>query len=390
MKLSDIASKFKVAQIITHDDLDGYGSGAILVSTLLGLGFSLNDIKVTNTNYSNPFPVDESYNLVFVSDISFSNKDDARKLINFASKPHNLVLWFDHHKTSIDLSEVCPELETIPGIRDTNACGAMLCYIFNQIIRHYNFRSNNGTLEEVLKELDEIDVSKIMNSETPGIWDARSSDSITPIGIILTDDYDRFILADERSKYFMEAFNSYPQFNRDCKSIYFQKMYVTGRDTKYKEFIKVGKKIFIWKRILSLNTLKSSGFIASFPKEGMDNIEMLCLNSTNKGSMMLGKCLGDGNNNLIQYNYACIYSNNGKNFTVSIYCSKPDLTPKRERMIGKIYDASDICKRFDGGGHPGAAGFVAKSIPFCNIKPLSKALIDQIDQEISELMEEVV
>ena len=136
--------------------------------------------------------------------------------------------------------------------------------------------------------------------------------------------------------------------------------------------------------------IKTSGFIASFPKEGMSDIEMICLNSTIKGSMMLGKCLGTGNDNLIQYNYACIYSNNGKEFTASIYCSKPDSRPKRERMIGKIYDASDICKRFDGGGHPGAAGFVARSIPFCDIKPLSKALIDQIDDEINELMKEVV
>ena len=389
MKLSNIVEKYNSAQIITHTDLDGYGAGAILVSTLLDLGFSLDNIKVVNTDYSDPFPVDESYNLVFISDISFSNREDAKKLLNFASRTNNLVMWFDHHKTSIDLTEVYPELGKIPGIRDTNACGAMLCYIFDQIMSYYLVKED-GTLNDVLKELKRVNVSKIMNSKNPGIWDKSSSGKSTPIGIILTDDYDRFILADERSKYFMEAFNSYPPFKRDCKSNYFQRMYVTGYDYRYNEFINAGKTIFTWKKINSLNMLKASGFIASFPIEGMNDIEMICLNTSSKGSMMLGNCFGSDDNKLIQYNYACIYSHNGSKFTVSIYCNKPDTTPKWERHIGKIYDASDICKRFDGGGHPGAAGFVIDSIPFCNIKPLSKALKDQIDKEITELMKELL
>lgn len=389
MKLRNIASMYKVAQIITHTDLDGYGAGAILVTSLLDLGFSINDIKVTNTDYQNPFPVDDDYNLVFISDISFSNGEDARKLINFASKPNNLVIWFDHHKTSIELVEFYPELGKIPGIRDTNACGAMLCYIFDQIMRYYHF-SKDGTIEDVFEELRKINVSEIMSSSSPGIWDKRSPDTATPIGILLTDDYDRFILSDERSKYYMEAFNSYPQFKRDCKSSYFQKMYVTGYDNKYKEFINVGKKFFIWKRILSLNTLKAYGFIASFPIEGMKDIEMICINSTTKGSMMFGNCLGNGENRLMQYNYGCVYSNKGDKFTVSIYCKNPLTIPNNERQIGKIYDATDICKRFNGGGHPGAAGFVTDKVNFCNIKPLPKALQRQIDQEIDELMKEVI
>lgn len=384
MKLQDIVSKYKDVQIITHNDLDGYGAGAVLVATLVKLGFGMNNIKVTHTDYTDVFPVDPKYNLVLISDISISNANDAKKIIEFVKKPNNLLLWFDHHRSSLDLSINYPELEKIPGIRSTAACGTMLCYIFYQVINYYK-GIKDALIDDVIKELNNIDVPAIMKSNSPGIWNKDSSNRKTPIGILLTDDYDRFVLSDERSKYYMEAFNNYPGFEKNCKSGYFQTDYITGNDNEYINFIQNGRKIFTWKQILFLTSLKEYGFIASFPKEGMNEIEMLCLNSTSKGSLMFGKSYGYGNDTILQYNYGCIYSSKGDKTTVSVYCANPDPTPNYFKKIGKIYNAADICKRFDGGGHPGAAGFVTDKVPFCNIKPLPYALKKQIDDEISEL-----
>ena len=388
MLLKDLASKYGSVQIITHTDLDGYGAGAILLKTLIRLGFGIDDILITHTDYTNPFPVDEQYNLILLSDISISNSTDARKLLNFASKPNNLLFWFDHHKSSIDMyeSHLYPELKNIPGIRDTNASGAMLCWIFYQVINHL-MSDKTSRVDDIHKILNNLDIMEIMNSKNPGVWNNCANH--TPIGIILTDDYDRFILKDSRSKYYMEAFNSYPDFKRDCKSYYFKYQYVTNNDSQIADFINVGKTLFIWKRIIALNSLKESGFIASFPIEGMKDIEMVCLNSTNKGSMLFGRCLGLNDGPYMQYNYACAYSSRGEKTTVSIYCANPDTTPKENRKNGKIYDASDICKVFGGGGHPGAAGFVTDKVTFCNIKRLPKKLINQIDNEINELIDEV-
>lgn len=386
MLLKDLAMKYENAQIITHTDLDGYGAGAILVKTLTNIGFNIDNIMVTHTDYSDAFPVDDSYNLVFLSDISISNREDAAKLLKYASKSNNLVFWFDHHKTSLDMYELYPELKNIPGIRDTNASGTMLCWIFHQLMNWHSYT------EGVIDALTEINVSEVMSSNTPGICKnvrCSSNPASTPIGIILTDDYDRFILADKRSKFYMEAFNSFPNFARDCKSSYFQDMYMYPNDALCDKFVTAGEEIFLWKRILALNAIKEYGFIASFPIEGMRNIEMICINSTNKGSMMFGRCLGNNDGRYMQYNYACVYSSNGDKITVSIYCASPDTTPKEKRQIGRIYDASDICKRFGGGGHPGAAGFITNKVNFCDIKKLPKNIRSQIDVEIKELMDEV-
>ena len=59
------------------------------------------------------------------------------------------------------------------------------------------------------------------------------------------------------------------------------------------------------------------------------------------------------------------------------------------RQIGKIYDAADICKRFNGGGHPGAAGFVANSLHFYDMRPLPTSLKYKIDEEINRLLIEI-
>ncbi|MBU2052520.1 hypothetical protein KKH13_04925 [Patescibacteria group bacterium] len=52
-----------------------------------------------------------------------------------------------------------------------------------------------------------------------------------------------------------------------------------------------------------------------------------------------------------QYDFCAAYIHDGKRFTVSLYSIKD-------------IDVSEICKKYGGGGHRGAAGFVCQELPF--------------------------
>ena len=376
MLLKDLARKFKTAQIITHDDLDGYGSGAILVKTLKLLGFENDNIEVTHTNYANPLPFNNNHKFIIISDISISTADAAKKLMDFVSDSSNLVIWIDHHKTSIDFSSYSSysSLQSILGIRNTNASGTLLCWLFHQKVNFYLGCDKASLTNDIFAELNDDYIAHSLNS-----------DSLIeiPYPIRLVDDYDRFVMSYDNSKYFIEAFNNYPAFEKNCKSEYFQTGFMNSANPITGDYIHRGKLAFIWRRIAALNALKSRGFIASLFGEGLP--DMICLNSADRGSLTFGKCLGDNSSDLFQYNYACLYNHNGDKYNVSIYCANPKNASNEDRRINHVYDATDICKRFNGGGHPGAAGFIATTLHFVNIRPLPETIKIQIDEEITEL-----
>lgn len=395
--LTDISRRYPVAQIITHNDLDGYGAGAIITRLLRLNGFRMVDIHVTNTDYKHPFPVEEGVNLVFLTDISISNADDAKAIIDFANNPNNLLFWFDHHQSSIDFGKFYPELETICGIRDTNACGTMLAWIFYQMVLYYN-KYDDGMIEDVIDELEVVNIKDIMKSSNPGIWKSNivtpEDDKYpnlfekTPRAVILTDDWDRFILNYEDSVYFNEAFYSYPAFRHNCKNAYFQNHFLDPNDETYLDYIEKGKTFYVYKKIFNLTALKENGFIARFNKEGAPM--MLCLNSTNKSSQVFGNCFGKRPDILWGFKYCSVFSKKGETTSVSIYCHNPENPEDKDRQIGKVYNAADICKKFNGGGHPGAAGFVTnEKLEFVDIEPLPAGVKKQIDEEIANLLVKV-
>lgn len=395
MKFKNLKSQYKTAHIITHNDLDGFGAGDILINTLSLLGFEKDDIKVTVTDYSNPLPFDIDDELVLIGDISISNSENAKKLIEFNSRPNTFVVWIDHHKSSLDLYKFYPELKDIYGIRDTNACGAMLCWIFYQIIESYSFTLlppyEGLDFDLINSELNNLHIDIIMDSDNPGDPGIipGSLEKSTSLMLLLTDDWDRFILKYQNSIYLTTAFDFYPKFDKEIKNTFLNSLYIQSSDEICMNLVDAGKKIYYWKKIISLTNLKEEGFIASLPVEGASDIEMLCLNTVNKGSKAYGNCFGVSDSDTRRYNYVCSFGTKGNTTSVSIYCADPIDIPEDKKKIGKIYCAADICKKYGGGGHLGAAGFVLKDKPltFCNIKPLPKVIISQIDKEIDECYE---
>ncbi len=378
MKFSSLRSHYKNVHIITHNDLDGYGCGEVLINLLKNtLGFSEESILITYTDYSNPLPFYDDDEFVIISDISISNKEDAQKIINFNSMPNSLVFWIDHHQSSINLYPFYPKLKDIYGIRNTDACGTLLCWIMEQFITLvYANNACEESIATINTRLNTCNVYDIANSDNEPVMIWNNHYSVIPESIRLVDDYDRFRLKYNDSIYLNAAFYLYPDFSK-----YFMKM--NNGTTK---LIKIGKKIYYWRKIIYLNELKEHGFIASLPIEGMQDIDMICLNSGYRSSLLFGNSFGVSDDNHRRYNYGCIFNCSGNKTTVSIYCANPEVVSESKRRIGKIYSAIDICKRYNGGGHPGAAGFVIKDgmIDFCQIRSIPSAVIDTINNDIAE------
>ncbi len=86
--------------------------------------------------------------------------------------------------------------------------------------------------------------------------------------------------------------------------------------------------------------LNAFGYEASF--EGM---KIFCLNTARFGSKAFGV-------KMQEHPICAMYFHDGFKFTVSLYSDKVDI------------DVGDICKKYGGGGHKGAAGFVTDILPF--------------------------
>lgn len=87
--------------IIYHNqDLDGFCSGAIIKYHLLNLGANENSIRMIGWNYGDPMPLLEGGS-AYITDICFPDNE----MIRLKMRPDIYLVWIDHHKTSIEVSE---------------------------------------------------------------------------------------------------------------------------------------------------------------------------------------------------------------------------------------------------------------------------------------------
>ena len=120
-------------QIITHDDMDGYASAAVVYHAFLNAGIiSKNSCSINHYNYSDKIPtINQDAEIVFITDYSISNETFMNDLLNTFNAGKIRLFWCDHHATSIDNCKGKYEvLKKIDGIRDTEYCGAALAWFF--------------------------------------------------------------------------------------------------------------------------------------------------------------------------------------------------------------------------------------------------------------------
>lgn len=387
MQDADFKRRYPKVQVITHDDLDGYGAGSIIVFTLVKhLGYELDDIIVTNTNYENPFPVDPECKFVIVTDISIGNQEMLDKILEFENlNTNNILIWLDHHQSTVDTIRKANALSASPRHRiiSTKGSGTMLAYLFHElVVRAKNdYISIAGIEPEItVRYVNNHILNMIDESEAIIYHWLEEYNNVTnssevykgniPLGVRMIDDYDRWIHNNRESILLNAAFYGDPAFPKDCKS---QDLFylVLDNGEKLYEMTQIGRIIYYSEKLAFMMNLKNNGFIAT-PTKGYDNTGIICVECGYGNSSHFGFNLG------MEYlNLKSIFrvTESGK-YKVSIYdtCGGAPISPQK------------ICEDYGGGGHHQAAGFVTDEYPWKNIKPLTPAMKDDLEKEIREII----
>lgn len=314
-------SKPKI-QIITHDDMDGYASAAVVYWAFKKAGFiSEDNCSITHYNYSDKIPsCDQSANIIFITDYSISNEAFMKDLRQTYDNNKHKIYWCDHHQTSIDNCKGdYTILKNIPGIRDTKYCGAALAWFY------LNPGSTDANLPKILRLVDDYDCWKKKIKESDWLNAAFN--------------YNKFMykkLHDPTSEFWKNAIDSGDylegllQYGSDCCKI---------------------QKDLDWANI------RRNGWIGVLDK--FPDVKMICLNNDSKGSQLFSDLLKSKEYPNGKYTHACAFQFDGSKMVYSIY-SAENASP----------NAQKICEEYGGGGHPGAAGFQSKSIAVKKIEEI--------------------
>lgn len=355
----DYFKQYKNFHLICHSDLDGVTAGASVLNALKLMDVPNESIYVEYTNYKDMFPVKENFDCVFLIDLAIANDENAEKVLDYYRSGKGLF-WFDHHASSIEMEEKYPELKNIQGIRSTKGCGAILTYIFYDVM-------SEGLVQE------NFSLFNYINRMIEGKYRVEEYVLNAPRFIRLVDDHDRGIHNIPGSTYLNEAYYSLPSFPSYSKNQ--RLMYLCMKDTEDKylpaldKYISAGLEIYHWKLINGLSTLKLGGFEASICDDADGNpINMICLNTPLRGSTTFGPLYGS------EYEVAMCFHTKGETTCATIYTNSSRVSAKY------------IAEKFGGGGHPNCAGFTTTSqIPFKNVRNISKDVRIKIDSAIQDV-----
>lgn len=304
--------KYANMQIITHDDMDGYASAAVIYHAFRDAEIiSDQSCTIGHYNYGGKVPtINRDADIIFITDYSITNEAFTNDLLEVFKSGKYDVFWCDHHITSIDNCKgKYKELEDVPGIRSRENCGAALAWFF--------LNPGKKTLPYFLKLVDDFDCWKKKIPE---------SDYLNYAFNYLKDL--RHIFSNPKSSKWATWINT-----------------GTGNISGILEY---GKKFKEVMEDFDYGNIRRNGFIGvldKFPKN-----KMICLCNDSKGSQLFSDLLKCKEHPNGKYDYACAFQYDGSRFTVSIY-SNDNAKP----------NAKEICEAYGGGGHPGAAGFSTKS-----------------------------
>lgn len=315
---NEIGDKYLNMQIITHNDMDGYSSAAVVYHAFKSFGLvSEESCSICHYNYSDRLPsIDRSADAIFITDYSLSNNDFKNDLLDAYKSNKFKIYWCDHHQTSIDAcTGKYAVLNDIPGYRRTDYCGAALAWFY--------LHPGKSKLPEVLRLVDDFDCWKKKIPE---------SDYINSAFLYFRDMHDELY---------------------DCKSDVWKTLITVQPVSKYftifNKLLDYGKEFCAKSEDIDYVNIRKHGWIGvldKFPK-----IKMLCLNNDSKGSQLFSDLYKSKEHPNGKYNYACAFGYTGNAFTVSIY-SSPNAKP----------NAQEICEAYGGGGHPGAGGFTTNHL----------------------------
>ena len=396
MYLSDIIANYPKANVLTHDDLDGYTSGAISVLCLKLLGYRKENINVVHQSPAVEFKLEPG--LTIITDLSCSGVDNRLKLTCANHKPENMIIWFDHHQNSVELCKEYPDLDSIPGIRNTSGCGALLAWIFYQILCNLDSEHMYGatTLNDIFNNDPELFDFYHNNAPFPYDTPWMLPDIIKntqihslPRTLQLVNDWDIHLTDDpefQNASYFNIAFFHYSRFEKDVFSHFFQKDMIPAdflaelkSERELERIIQAGERINRYQRYFYLDRLLNKGFIATFDVEGFEYV--ICLNAKD---MNFNSAFTHFEDPSFPYQMAFTFVEVADKKTGDLIYQ---LTVyKKNSNPDDPYSAKVFCSILGGGGHPGCSGAYVKKLPPIKFaKPLPDFVKDLIKKEIDQL-----
>jgi len=287
-----------------HNDADGMCSG-FWVALSVGLANPEQETTFIEMDYNKQFPMDSILPDEQIYIVDFSIQPNEMKQLLTITKD---VTWIDHHKTAIAKYADFPY--DIRGLRYDGIAACMLTYCY---IHHMTDRGMGDSKPFDIK----------MTYEAP--YFTR---------LIADWDVWRFEYGND-TRHFITAFNSY-DFNpqSDMWNIFLERWEENGGEY---DLIREGKTMIKFRDGWAADVCKSKGFEVMF-----EGHKAYALNLPNCNSEYFDS-INDGS-----YDILIPFSYNGEKWTYSLY--------------SKTVDVSELAKKYGGGGHASASGFVSDSL----------------------------
>lgn len=242
------------------------------------------------------------------------------------------IIWIDHHKSSIESHPT-----DIPGYRIDGVAACRLAWQWFSIAEHNAQHQTNEALQVPLPSKQQF-----VDREVSEPWAVR-----------LAGEYDIWDKRDPSAEVFQFGLRSQELCDEDWKWLLCVPAGPTGLDDKAQAdatvnaLLAAGYVIQRYQQRNDANLVNYRSFMVEF-----EGLKFLALNTGSFNSLTFAaKDVPEtGHDALLGFRW------DGKQWSVSLYHAKhrTDL------------DLSEIAKRHGGGGHRGACGFVATSLPFIN------------------------
>lgn len=308
-----------------HNDADGR-CAAFWVS--LSAGIQKDDLsyesKFIEMDYSKAFPFEMIHKdeQVYIVDFSIS-PEDMDRLLEITKN----VTWIDHHVTAISKYKNYPY--NIRGVRYDGVAGCMLTYCY----LHHMTDRGSGPIDPFRMD---------MTTDAPYFTK-----------LIADWDVWKFEYGDD-TRAFITAFNS--EYSAPDSRLW--DSLVRDEQTHYTKVMIERGEIMLQYR---------DGFMADYCKLGFpvqfEGCNCFAINIGDANSEFFKSIANDG------YDILMPFSFNGSRWTVSLYANRDGI------------DVSEIAKKYGGGGHVKAAGFVCNHLPFLNSRDiLHRTVVYECDQ----------
>jgi oligoribonuclease NrnB/cAMP/cGMP phosphodiesterase (DHH superfamily) len=286
-----------------HNDLDGNLAGDIVA----WFCDYYNKEDFFEVNYTDPLPLDTVKDGDEVWFVDYSFTENTCHVLRDLIARGCVVVWIDHHKSSIELIDKYQDLKNIAGIRSNLGCGALLTYIYTNKLP--------VTILENEQELEKV----------------------VPYFIRLVDDYDRWVFKyGDKTTYFKLGMDS---VGYECSKPIWNRISEDNRGIILQAIINNGQTI---KRYIDTSNAK---YLNDYGYE-TEIRGLKCLAVNKKTNSWI---FGD---KIKEYPICMVYCFNGEKYTYSIFSQDPNV------------DCASIAESYGGGGHKNAAGFSSDELLF--------------------------